>query len=231
MNFVDIPSLNLINIEMEERLLIYDAWGTPTGISTRSIAHTQGFIHASVHGFGYTDLINGKRYVLVQKRSQTKKINPGRLDYMYAGHMSLSEESFNLPLSVLAGSEFIKKSFINEGNEELKINMNNKAPLYCGSSNFVQILGDDYKNYEKTHMFLYQLIPNEVLQIIDSVKSGKTDGEVESVELVEINEYFAEVDKSRKLSQDESVFVPRFEAIQSAHNMLVQIGIMKQRGA
>jgi len=140
MNFANIPGLNLTNIEMEERLLIYDAWGTPTGISTRSIAHTQGFIHASVHGFGYTDLINGKRYVLIQKRSKTKKINPGKLDYMYAGHMSLSEESFNLPLSVLTGSEFIKQSFIKEGNEELKINMNNKAPVNdvttpIGSSN------------------------------------------------------------------------------------------------
>ncbi|MCL2338931.1 MAG: hypothetical protein FWC51_03185, partial [Proteobacteria bacterium] len=86
MNFVDIPSLNLPSVAMEERLLIYDTWNNPTGISTRSIAHAQQQIHASIHGFGYTDLINKKRYVVVTKRSKSKLINPEKYDYMFAGH-------------------------------------------------------------------------------------------------------------------------------------------------
>ena len=107
--------------------------------------------------------------------------------------------------------------------------MNNKAPLYCGSSNFTQIIGHDYKNQEKTHMFLYQLTPNEVLQIIESVKSGRTDGEVESVELLEMDEYFSEITKAIQTDSDKSIFVPRFEAIQSAKNKLIDLNLIKSR--
>jgi 8-oxo-dGTP pyrophosphatase MutT (NUDIX family) len=77
---------------------VLDEQGHRTGmIQERGVCHREGDPHASVHMWVMRE-VDGRREVLLQKRSLNKDSNPGCYDISSAGHMSSGEEA--LPCAV-----------------------------------------------------------------------------------------------------------------------------------
>ena len=227
-NFKDLPKSVL---KSEERLLAYNDQGFPVGLVVREDAHANGIWHASVHLAAITDEIklNGikQRLIVLQQRALDKKINPGLWDYTFAGHMQIYEHEFEVPAAVLGSPKHMADSIINEGGEELKLAMDIGNVSYAGTGTFIQCIqpefngGTVYMNKEYTHMFTYRIPWKQVEQIFDNVENKKTDGEVQAVQLMEINKYFKKAaEDERKMLESwkkgqkyQNEFVPRYPNI------------------
>ncbi len=73
----------------EELLEIVDKDGTPLGIATRSSIHgSPSLLHKVVHVL----VFNSNGELLLQKRSMSKDIAPGKWDTSVGGHLSPAEE-------------------------------------------------------------------------------------------------------------------------------------------
>lgn len=76
---------------MEELLDILDEQGNPTGESQpRSIVHSQGLWHRTVHIYFYRKTDTGIE-LLVHLRSKTKDLNPNKWDTRFGGHLKAGD--------------------------------------------------------------------------------------------------------------------------------------------
>lgn len=76
---------------MEELLDILDDSGNPTGESQpRSVVHTTGLWHRTVHIYFYRKADHGIE-LLVHHRSATKDLNPNKWDTRFGGHIKAGE--------------------------------------------------------------------------------------------------------------------------------------------
>lgn len=74
---------------MDEQIDILTPEGEPTGkTALKSEAHKNGWFHATVHVWFYTD----DNKILLQKRASVKNVFPNRWDVSVAGHISSGEE-------------------------------------------------------------------------------------------------------------------------------------------
>ena len=72
-----------------ELIDIYDAQGRKTGVAERSKAHGDNtLLHRAAHVFVFS--ADGR--LLLQKRSQTKRIQPGKWDASVGGHLAAGED-------------------------------------------------------------------------------------------------------------------------------------------
>ncbi len=105
-----------------ELLDIVDENGIPTGEAiARKDAHQYGVRHRTAHVWLFR-IRNGKRQVLLQKRSLNKDSFPGCYDISSAGHIP-------------AGCSFIE-SALRELKEELGIRAAAEELIYCGQRRF-----------------------------------------------------------------------------------------------
>ena len=80
---------------MDELIDILDSDGNTTGKTClKSVAHQNGYFHATVHIWFYTK--NEK--ILLQKRAPTKKVFPNLWDISVAGHIGAGEKFENAAL-------------------------------------------------------------------------------------------------------------------------------------
>lgn len=115
---------------MEELFDVLNEKGEYTGrIETREKCHKEGLWHKAVVVF----IINSKNQVLLQKRSETKKLWPNMWDITAGGH-------------VLAG-EFGFESIIRECKEELGIELNKSDITFIGATTSSNIKGDIINNH------------------------------------------------------------------------------------
>ena len=114
-----------------EFLEIYTSDGLKTGKkATKSVIHKKGLFHATVHVWIFSELGN----VLIQKRSNKKKLNPGVWDVSVAGHIRYKEN--------------IKTAAIRETFEETGIYTKEKDLLklgiYTSVSNHTKIIDREF---------------------------------------------------------------------------------------
>lgn len=116
---------------MPELLDVLDATGNYTGqIADRATAHADGLWHKGVVLF----IINpDHQRVLLQKRSQSKKLWPGLWDVGVGGHVDAGEFGF--------------QAIIREAAEELGLQLSKHDPLFIGCSTSSQDLGDIKNNH------------------------------------------------------------------------------------
>lgn len=110
---------------MEEKFDVLNEWGEFTGqVATRKECHEKGYWHRAVYAF----IINDKKEILLQKRSENKKLWPNKWDVTVGGH-------------VLAG-EFGRQSLIREIKEEFNIDIKDNDIKYLLGSTSVNIEGN-----------------------------------------------------------------------------------------
>lgn len=77
---------------IEELIDVLDENGIKTGeVLPRSEIHNRGLWHRAI----VVAIVNGDNEVLLQKRSATKKKNPGMWDISVAGHISAGQDSLS----------------------------------------------------------------------------------------------------------------------------------------
>ena len=114
---------------MEEYFDVLDEKGNFTGkMETREKCHQEGIWHKAVVVF----ILNGKKQVLLQRRSPNKKLWPNLWDITAGGH-------------VLAG-EFGFQAIIRECQEELGITLDPKEITFLGASTSINEKGADRKS-------------------------------------------------------------------------------------
>ena len=115
---------------MEELFDVLNEKGEYTGkVETREKCHEQGLWHRAIYGF----IFNQQGEVLLQKRSQTKKLWPGLWDITAGGH-------------VLEG-EFGEQALIREVKEELGIEIKENEIKYLVGSISSNVKGNIINNH------------------------------------------------------------------------------------
>lgn len=110
---------------MEEKFDVLNELGEFTGkIATREDCHKNGLWHRAVYAF----IINDNGNILLQKRSNNKKLWPNMWNVTVGGH-------------VLAG-EFGRQALIRETKEELDININDNDIKYLLGSTSINKQGN-----------------------------------------------------------------------------------------
>lgn len=142
---------------MKEIFDVLDSHGGFTGqTATRNECHSQGLWHRAIVVFIASP--DGKK-VLLQKRSQDKRLWPNRWDVAVGGHVD--------------AGEFGYQAAIREAKEELGINLQPQDLLHIGSSTSENIEGDiinrHFNDYFITHLDLdptkLTLQPEEVSEV------------------------------------------------------------------
>ncbi|WP_411677475.1 NUDIX hydrolase [Caproicibacter sp.] len=125
-----------------EFLDIVDEDGNPTGETvSREAAHRLGVRHRTSHVW-ILRMREGKRQVLLQKRSFHKDSYPGCYDISSAGH-------------VPAGDGFLQ-SALRELKEELGVNAVEKELIYCGCRRFEyrgQFHGHEFRDNQVSNVY------------------------------------------------------------------------------
>lgn len=104
---------------MVEEFDVLNEWGEFTGkVASRKECHEKGYWHRAVYAF----IINDKKEILLQKRSENKKLWPNKWDVTVGGH-------------VLKG-EFGRQALIREVKEEFAMDIedNDIKYLLCSTS-------------------------------------------------------------------------------------------------
>lgn len=159
---------------------IVDQLGNPTGeIIERSEAHKKGIRHRTAHIWVVRDK-EGKKQVLLQKRSATKDSFPGRFDTSSAGHIQAGDEP--------------TESAIRELSEELGIQASKEELSFAGTFDI---------NYQKE--FYGKLFwDNEIAFVYVYKESVNVDAlvlqteEVECVEWFDLDEVYEECSKKNQ---------------------------------
>ena len=129
----------------EEYLEVFDDNGNSTGKSvTRSEAHREGILHGASHTYIYK-IVNGKVYILLQRRSFNKDSFPGQLDISSAGHVE-------------AGMDF-KATAIKELQEELGITVSPEElqeAFFQRYSSIDEFRGEPFNNQEVNMIYLLE---------------------------------------------------------------------------
>ena len=126
---------------MDEYIELLDSNGTPNGKKClKSIAHKNGYFHASVHIWIYTK--SGE--VLIQKRKHNKDTFPNLWDISVAGHISFGENH--------------KTSALRETQEEIGLTTSTDSLIYLGTSEHKNIhLSKGIIDHELHHIYLTEL--------------------------------------------------------------------------
>jgi isopentenyl-diphosphate delta-isomerase len=150
----------------EEYLDILDEQGNKTGKSRPYLeAHEKGLIHAVVHVW----IVNFKNEILVQKRADNKRFDPGLWDISAAGHVSAGETSLQ------AG--------IRETKEELGLDIPESNLVFlCTVEEHTVFNNGAYVNNEFDDVYVVQVD-------IDISDIKLLDGEVEKVKFLSIEEF------------------------------------------
>lgn len=147
---------------------ILDEKGMYVGkVETRENVHKTGLWHKAVVVF----IINSKEQVLLQKRSNTKKLWPNMWDITAGGH-------------VLAG-EFGFEAIIREAKEELGIDLEKNEMTFLGSSLSSNIKGD----IVNSHFNEYYIVNKD----IDATKLSLQEEEVSEIKWVDKNEIIEKI--------------------------------------
>lgn len=119
----DILTQAVLNGKELELFDVLDENGNRTGrVQERGVCHREGDPHHAVHVWIVRE-VNGRRQVLLQKRSRDKDSNPGCYDISSAGHMSAGEEP--IPSAI---REIGEELGLAVGPEDLEY-----AGLFCGT--------------------------------------------------------------------------------------------------
>ena len=163
-----------------EYLDICDESGTPIGSTVaREIAHRDGILHRTAHVW-IVRCVDGRFQALLQKRSRNKESFPGLYDTSSAGHISAGDE----PLP----------SALRELHEELGIKALPEQLEFAGNFRIQYektFHGKIFRDNEISFVYVYQEpVAIEELKLQES--------EVEEVRWFDLDEVFAEVQKSRE---------------------------------
>jgi isopentenyldiphosphate isomerase len=125
---------------MDEYIELLDSKGIPNGEKCmKSIAHKNGFFHASVHIWLYTK--SGD--ILIQKRKHDKDTFPNLWDISVAGHISFGEEH------LIAARR--------ETEEEIGLKISSDDLQYIGTSEHRNIHSENLIDHELHHIYLCEL--------------------------------------------------------------------------
>ena len=121
---------------MEEKLDVLNERGEFTGkVATREECHREGLWHRAVYGF----IIDKNSNVLLQKRSQNKKLWPNKWDVTVGGHVD--------------AGEFGRQALIREVKEELGIEIKDDDVKYLIGSTSINEQGDIInKHYNECYL-------------------------------------------------------------------------------
>ena len=115
---------------MEEKFDVLNECGAFTGeIATREECHKKGYWHRAVYAF----IINDNGEILLQKRSNKKKLWPNKWDVPVGGHVDSGEFGF--------------QALIREAKEELGIDVCENEVKYLLGSRSTNISGDIINNH------------------------------------------------------------------------------------
>ena len=163
-----------------EFLDIVDAKGRPTGETvSREEAHRKGIRHRTAHVWVVRD-INGKKQILLQKRSRIKESFPGFYDTSSAGHIPAGEE----PLS----------SALREMEEELGIVASADQFHYAGMFHIEYEMvfhGKPFHDNEVTFVYVYR-------EPVEADKLTLQESELEEVRWFGLDEVWEEIHESRE---------------------------------
>ncbi|MGN1330259.1 MAG: NUDIX domain-containing protein [Clostridia bacterium] len=139
-------------------------------VETREICHKDGLWHKAVAGF----IINDKKQVLLQKRSEKKKMWPNMWDITFGGH-------------VLAG-EFGFEAITRECKEELGLDIDKKDLVFIGSSISTNIKGDIINRHFNEYYIANKNIDEKLLKLQpDEVSEVKWIDKEEIIKRIEKN--------------------------------------------
>ena len=125
---------------MDEYIEIIDKNNIPTGEKClKSIAHKNGYYHASVHIWFYTK--NGA--VLLQKRKEDKDTFPSLWDVSVAGHISFGEPPI--------------QAAVREVQEEIGLTITEKQLQNLGTSTHKHVHSTNLIDHELHHIYLSPL--------------------------------------------------------------------------
>ena len=121
---------------MEEKFYVLNELGEFTGeIATREECHKQGLWHRAVYAF----IIDDKGNILLQKRSENKKLWPNMWDVTVGGHVD--------------AGEFGRQALIREVKEELGIEIKDDDVKYLIGSTSINEQGDIInKHYNECYL-------------------------------------------------------------------------------
>mgnify|MGYP004521848197 CR=1 FL=1 len=121
---------------MEEKFDVLNEFGEFTGeIATREECHRRGLWHRAVYAF----IIDSNKNILLQKRSNNKKLWPNKWDVTVGGHVS--------------SGEFGRQALIRETKEELGINIDDNDIKYIVGSTSINKQGDIInKHYNECYL-------------------------------------------------------------------------------
>ena len=145
---------------MAEILDIYDENMNKIGTAEREEAHKRGFWHRVVHIWIISQKDN-RKYILFQKRSQSKQQQPGMFDISVGGHISSGED--------------VLHSALREMSEEMGIEAESHELTYIGRNKEKFLDGD----CEFADVFVYNL-----------KGSAKAGDEVDCYVSIDAKEYF-----------------------------------------
>ncbi|HUI46649.1 MAG TPA: NUDIX domain-containing protein [Nitrospirota bacterium] len=153
-------------MNITEHFDVLDCRGKKTGeIIPRDEAHRSGIWHGAFHCFIFSQR-DGRAYGLFQKRSESKKIAPGKFDVSVGGHYSAGEDA------AVAGPR--------EMQEELGLDVRFSDLLPVGRRIFVYCFTDGIKEYEFQDVFLlHRVILPESLTLQREELAGAIELEVE----------------------------------------------------
>ena len=124
---------------MEEIFDVLNEKGEYTGeIATRDKCHKEGLYHKAVACF----IINSKGEVLLQKRSENKKLWPNMWDITAGGHVGAGEFGF--------------QAIIREIKEELGLEIDRKDIIFLGSTVSTNIKRDIINNHFNEYYIIYK---------------------------------------------------------------------------
>lgn len=159
---------------MKEYFDVCDEYGQPTGeIADRDTVHREGIPHRTAHVW-ITRIHNGRRQILLQKRSRNKDSFPGMYDTSSAGHIPAGDE----PL--LSAARELK--------EELGLTANSGQLKYAGFFHADYALpfhGKMFRDNEYVSVYVYDAPVNEADIRIQ-------EDELEAVEWFDLEEVYRE---------------------------------------
>jgi len=173
-------------MHMSEMFDVVDEKGQPTGrIVSRQKAHEQGIRHRTAHIWIVRE-VEGRRQVLLQKRSAQKDSFPGMYDTSSAGHIRAGDEP--------------RESALRELGEELGIMASADQLTFVGTFTIryaKEFHGAMFKDNEISFVFLYQ-------DPVDIDRLTLQKEEVERVDWFDIEDTYQAI-----LAGDDRFCVPR----------------------
>jgi len=125
-----------VDTEKTEMLTVYDEHLNPIGERTRAEVHEQGLLHRTIRVWTVQGNITW-----FQKRADTKKLFPGRLDAAATGHVDPGET--------------VLEAAIRETSEELGLRLDEKSAVHAGDIPFPFMRPDGHLDNELASVYLY----------------------------------------------------------------------------